>query len=140
MPALPWTKPAVMDVRDDEVVVMASLLRLSSLHRVPGFLRAALAIRRQVLRADGALGVSLNTMLPRTFYTLAAWRDRDALEAFVRSEPHISSMRRYRPAMADSRFVFWNTTADKLPPPWTEARHRLRPADPKPELEHTGDA
>lgn len=58
----------------------------------------------------------MNTALPRTFFTLSAWRDRDALNAFVRSEPHISSMRRYRPAMANAPFVFWGTTADSLPP------------------------
>jgi heme-degrading monooxygenase HmoA len=90
-----------------------------------------MAIRQQVLRADGAVGVSLNTALPRTFFTLSAWRDRDALEAFVRSEPHLSSMRRHRPAMADARFVFWSTTAENLPPSWTEAQRRLREATPK---------
>jgi hypothetical protein len=96
---------------------------------LPGFLRAAMAIRRQVLGADGAVGVALNTALPRrTFFTLSAWRDRAALNAFVRSEPHVSTMRRYRPAMSDGRFVFWNTTADKLPPSWSEAEQRLREA------------
>ena len=132
MPPLPWTKPTGADAGHDEVVVMASLLRLDSVRHVPGFLRAAMAIRQQVLRADGAAGVSLNTALPRTFFTLSAWRDRDALEAFVRSEPHVSSMRRYRPAMTDARFVFWSTTADKLPPSWKEAQLRLRQADAKP--------
>ena len=135
MPPLPWTKPPGADAGHDEVVVMASLLRLDSILRVPGFLRAAMAIRQQVLRADGAVGVSLNTALPRTFFTLSAWRDRDALDAFVRSEPHISSMRRYRPAMADARFVFWSTTADELPPSWAEARRRLRQVNAKPETE-----
>ncbi|MBV8216959.1 MAG: DUF3291 domain-containing protein [Solirubrobacterales bacterium] len=105
---------------------MASLLQLDSVRRVPGFLRSAMAIRRQVLRADGAVGVALNTALPRTFFTLSAWRDRDALNGFVRSEPHVSSMRRYRPAMADARFVFWTTTTDRLPPSWSEAQRRLR--------------
>ena len=76
------------------------------------FLRTAMAIRQQVLLADGAVGVSLSTALPRTFFTLSAWRDRDALNAFVRSQPHVSSMRRYRPAMTDARFVFWNTASD----------------------------
>ena len=113
---------------------MASLLQLDSVRRVPGFLRSAMAIRQQVLRADGAVGVSLNTALPRTFFILSAWRDRDALDAFVRSEPHVSSMRRYRPAMADARFGFWSTTYDGLPPSWSEAQRRLREAThPDPE-------
>jgi quinol monooxygenase YgiN len=126
MPPLPWTAAPGADPSHDEVVVMASLLRLDSVRRAPGFLRAAMAIRRQVLRADGAVGVSLNTALPRTFFTLSAWRDRDALDAFVRSEPHLSSMRRYRPAMVDARFVFWSTGSDSLPPLWPEALRRLR--------------
>jgi heme-degrading monooxygenase HmoA len=108
-------------------VVTASVLQLDSFRRTPGLLRAAMAIRRQVLGAEGAVGVALNTALPRrTFFTLSAWRDRDALNAFVRSEPHTSTMRRYRPAMADARFVFWSTPADKLPPSWAEAQDRLR--------------
>jgi hypothetical protein len=132
MPPLPWTSVTAVEPAGDEVVVMASLLMLDSFRRVPGFLRSAMAIRRQVLAADGAVGVSLNTELPRrTFLTLSAWRDRAALNAFVRSEPHISSMRRYRPAMADARFVFWNVTAERLPPPWSEIRQRLREAPPK---------
>jgi heme-degrading monooxygenase HmoA len=126
MPPLPWKTAPGAYTSDGEVVVMASLLRLHSVRRVPGFLRSAMAIRGQVLRAEGAAGVSLNTALPRTFFTLSAWRDRDALDAFVRSEPHLSSMRRYRPAMADARFVFWSTTADNLPPSWSEAQRRLR--------------
>jgi heme-degrading monooxygenase HmoA len=129
MPPLPWTTAPRADTSNEEVVVMmASLLRLDSVRRVPGFLRSAMAIRQQVLRADGAVGVSLNTALPRTFFTLSAWRDRDAVNAFVRSAPHVSSMRRYRPAMADARFVFWTTTADSLPPSWPDAQRRLSEA------------
>ncbi|MBV9311191.1 MAG: DUF3291 domain-containing protein [Solirubrobacterales bacterium] len=129
MPPLPWTAAPDADAASDEVVVMASLLQLDALRRAPGFLRAAMAIRKQVLGADGAVGVALNTRLPRrTFFTLSAWRDREALNGFVRSEPHVSTMRRYRPAMADARFVFWSTTADKLPPAWSEAEQRLREA------------
>jgi hypothetical protein len=128
MPPLPWTKAPGADASDGEVVLMASLLKLDSVTRVPGFLRAAMAIRQQVLRAEGAVGVALNTALPRTFYTLSAWRNRDALNAFVGSEPHLSSMRRYRPAMADARFVFWTASADNLPPAWSEAQRRLSEA------------
>jgi heme-degrading monooxygenase HmoA len=130
MPPLPWTTAAAADAAldGDGLLLMASLLRLDSLHRVPGFLRASMAIRRQVLHADGAVGVALSTALPRTFFTVSAWRDREALNSFVRSEPHVSSMRRYRSAMADARFVFWNCTAEKLPPSWSEVERRLRDA------------
>ena len=131
MPPLPWKATSAADAVSDEVLVMASLLKLDSFRRTPAFLRAAMAIRQQVLDAEGAVGVALNTALPRrTFFTLSAWRDREALNAFVRAEPHASTMRRYRPAMADARFVFWSTSADKLPPSWTEAQERLRETAP----------
>ncbi len=85
MPPLPWTAGPAADT-DGDVLVMASLLKLRSFRRVPGFLRAALAIRRHALAADGFAGLALNTDLPRrTFFTLSAWRDRDALDAFIRS-------------------------------------------------------
>ena len=100
---------------------MASALRLDSLRRVPAFLRSAIATRRQVLHTDGRWGAALSTALLRTFFTLSAWRDRDALNAFVRSAPHVGSVRRYRTAMADARFAFWNTGADDLPRSWSEA-------------------
>src|SRR5579875_1236175 len=116
MPPLPWTTAAGAKLAgdDDEVLLMASLLQLDPLRQVPGFLRAAMAIRRQVLQAEGAVGVALSTALPRTFFTRSAWRDRDALDGFVAGEPHISTMSRYRPAMRDARFVFWSAAAGEL--------------------------
>jgi heme-degrading monooxygenase HmoA len=131
MPPIPWAAAAAATAADDEVVVMASLLQLDSFRHVPGFLRVAMAIRQQVLDAEGAVGVALDTALPkRTFFTLSAWRDRGALNDFVRSEPHAGAMRRYRRAMADARFVFWSVDPDKLPRAWPEARQRLRDATP----------
>jgi hypothetical protein len=127
MPPLPWTTGSAADDAPEEVLIMASSLTLKSFLRMPGFLRAAMAIRRQSLGADGFVGLALDTSLPRrTFFTLSAWRDRDALNAFVRSEPHRSFMSRYHPAMADSTFVFWNSRRDELPPSWPTAKDRLR--------------
>ena len=117
------TEPTVTE----PAVVMASEFRLTSLRRVPGFFLAAMRIRRQVLASDGALGVSLVAKpFARRFWTLSAWRDRAALDAFVGQEPHRSTMRRFRPAMAQAKFVFWES--DALPVPWEEARGRLATA------------
>ena len=62
------------------VVVMASRFELKRMRDVPGFLLDSLRIRRQVLRADGALGVSLVAHpLRRQVLTLSAWSDRQAV-------------------------------------------------------------
>jgi quinol monooxygenase YgiN len=126
MPPLPWTAgPAAADA-DGEVLVMASLLKLNSYLRIPGFLRAAMAIRKQAIAADGNVGASLDTSLPRkTFFTLSAWRDREALDAFVKSEPHRSFMHRFHPALADASFVFWNVPVGQVPPTWPQAKEQI---------------
>jgi hypothetical protein len=132
MPALPWTvaQPAIPDT---EAVVLASRLRLRSLHHVPGFLRHALKIRRQVRRSAGALGVSLIAQpFARTFWTLSAWTADDAITRFVGEEPHRSTMTRYHDRLEHADFVTWSAAVASLPAArsgaddlWAEGRRRL---------------
>jgi hypothetical protein len=125
MPTLPWTtvEPAPADT---EVVLMASRFQLRSLWQVPRFLADAMRIRKQVLAAPGAVGVSLIAQpFRRTFFTLSAWRDRPSLNALVGAEPHRSAMLRHRKSMQDAHFVFWTASGDAMPPTWSEAQQRL---------------
>ena len=83
-------------------------------------------IRRQVLEADGSLGVSLVTRpLRREFLTLSAWNDHDAIAALVRNEPHRSAMRRHDSVMAESKFILWEVDITHLPIGWDVALRRL---------------
>ena len=125
MPTLPW-----ITLRSVEpgatALVMASRFRVRRGRDVARFLVDSMRIHRQVRAADGALGVSLVARpLRREFLTLSAWRDRSALDALVRAQPHAGAMRRHRPAMAESTFTFWTVPADGLPVPWDDARRRL---------------
>lgn len=111
---------------DHEVTVMASRFELTSRRYVPGFLAAAMAIRRQVRGSRGAIGVSLIAQpAAGCFWTLSAWVDRDALDAFVGRSPHVDTMTKYRPRMRTARFEFWSMPASRLPVTWAEARARL---------------
>jgi hypothetical protein len=136
MPTLPWL---VVDrpVSGTTAVVMASHFRVRHLRHVPRFFLDSLRIHRQVRAADGAFGVSLIARpLHREFFTLSAWRDRAAVNALVRAEPHVGAMRRHRAAMAESTFVFWEVPGAALPVPWTEARRRL---DAEARVSRTGE-
>ncbi len=125
MPELPW-KAGSSAPGEGAVVVMASRLELKSLRDVPAFLSAAMKIRKQMLAAPGCLGVSLIAQpLAKTFWTLSEWQDRAALDGTVPAEPHKSIMKRFRPKMAGSKFVFWDATASAGKPDWAEARRRL---------------
>ena len=80
----------------------------------------------QLSDAPGLVGYSLDAHLFRkTFWTLSAWTGQDAMEAFVRADPHAEGMAAIRPHMAESTFVFWTVTAGELPVTWDEARRRI---------------
>jgi hypothetical protein len=139
MPRLPWAESGRVDAGRD-VVVMASRFVLRSPLDVPGFLLAALRIRRQVRHAPSALGVALDArLLSRTFYTLSAWEDRESIAAMVGSQPHRSVMQRYRSRTAESTFRFWNVRAGELPVSWEEARQRLAAIESDPQDVADGD-
>ena len=130
MPTLPWI-PVSQVAPTSEVVVMASRFRVRGFRHVLPFFVDAMRVLAQMRKADGAVGVSLVAHpLRREFATLSAWRDRTALEAAVRGEPHRSVMRRQRAVMAESTFRFWNAPGASLPLTWEEADRRLAATDP----------
>ena len=116
---------------------MGSQLVLRRARDIPGFLRSALAVRKQVRGSPGAIGVSLIAQpMRKTFWTLSAWRDQPALDAFVGAEPHSDVMARYRSRLTVAHFRFWNMTPSELPAPrsnarslWDDARRRLASDD-----------
>jgi hypothetical protein len=124
MPTLPWTTAENAPSAAGDALVMASRFQLRSFRHVLPFLRDAMKVRALVRHSDGALGVSLIARpLRREFATLSAWRDRESLDAMVRTEPHRSIMGRYHAVMADAKFVFYTPAA--YPPTWTEADREL---------------
>ncbi|MER6563737.1 DUF3291 domain-containing protein [Streptomyces sp. NPDC001027] len=125
MPTLRWTTVSTA-APDAEAFVMASRFEVRSFKDVPRFFLRSLAAWKQVSGAPGAYGASLIAQpLKRTFWTLSAWEDKDALYTYARTEPHRSIMTGLRPTMKDSTFAFWQTPAADLPVDWTDARRRL---------------
>ncbi len=133
MPTIPWkstdrqTPSPGTGPTDSAVVVQVSQLELLRLRSVPGFVLAALRLRREVLRSDGALGVSLIAQpLQKTFWTLSAWTDTGAIGDFTRSEAHRAVMVNYRTKMRGSHFHTWWPDEAGQRPAWPDAKARLR--------------
>lgn len=63
MPALPWVERHAID-RNRNYMAMASRLPLKSYRHIPGFLRDATRIRRQLADTPGLLGYGLNAQWP----------------------------------------------------------------------------
>jgi Domain of unknown function (DUF3291) len=128
MPTLPW-KTIEQPQSGRDYVVMASRLPLASHRRIPAFLRATLAIRRQLATTAGLIGYGLDAhLLRRTFWTLSVWEDEAALDAFAHGQPHAGKIAQIRPWMAGSTFVAWTAGSDQLPVTWDQARDRVRTA------------
>ncbi|MDT0572353.1 DUF3291 domain-containing protein [Streptomyces sp. DSM 3412] len=125
MPTLPWTTVNT-PAPDTEAFVMASRFEVRSFKDVPRFFLRSLSAWKQVSGAPGAYGASLVAEpLKRTFWTLSAWEDKDALYTYARTEPHRSIMTGLRPVMKDSVFTFWQAPSADLPIAWPDARRRL---------------
>ncbi|WP_099907860.1 antibiotic biosynthesis monooxygenase [Streptomyces sp. TLI_171] len=122
---IPWSTGPAARQPPARPVVMAAELQVRGLRHVPGFLLRSLAVRRHAQQAPGALGVSLRAApLRRTFWVLSSWTDREALTAFVRSDPHRRAMTSLRPVMAHSAFATWDAP-DPAAPQWPEADRQL---------------
>lgn len=132
MPLFPWTT-ATQPGQQTEALVLGSRLILRSRRHTLSFLRAAMRIRRQVMRSPGALGVSLIAKpAAKTYWTLSAWADQEALDTFVRTSPHTEVMKQFHDRMTSSSFTTWNAPTAELPKPrsnakqlWHEAKERL---------------
>lgn len=125
MPTIPWRR-VLTPAPDAEYLVMASRLPLRSMSRVPWFMGLTVSVVRQLERTDGLVGYSLRAQpLAKTFWTLSAWTDDDALGAFVRETPHMAVMSKLRPHMRPTRFITWTAPGTALPVPWEDAVARL---------------
>ncbi|MEV7612792.1 DUF3291 domain-containing protein [Streptomyces sp. NPDC089799] len=126
MPDIPWMTPTAPDSPDTEVYVMASRFETRTLPGALRFFLKAPGIIGQIRKAPGAHGAALRARVPRrTFLTLSAWQDRDALHRFAAAEPHRSSARAAAAHMKESAFTFWTAKASDLPITWAEAERRL---------------
>jgi hypothetical protein len=134
MPALPWTTAAARASDPDQpVLVLASRLELRSYREVVRFLRAATRIRTQVRGSNGAYGLALDAQpLRKTFWTLSAWTDQTAMDAFVRTAPHVDVMQKFGSRLKDSGFETFSIAARELPRArgnarelWQAGRERL---------------
>jgi quinol monooxygenase YgiN len=125
MPTIPWRRTSSPEP-DTDYLVMASMLPLRSITKVPWFAGLTASVLRQLERTEGVVGYSLRAQpLAKTFWTLSAWTDPGALEAFVRTLPHQAVMAKLRPHMGPTRFTTWQAPGSALPVRWDDAVERL---------------
>ena len=126
MPAIPWRNLSVVEP-DHEYLVMASRLPLIAHRKIPKFMRLTLAVARQLHHTPGLVGYALLARpVIKTFWTLSAWEDRQALGEFTRTMPHLQVMKDLQPhMMSTTKFTQWTVRGSGLPVSWDEAFSQL---------------
>jgi heme-degrading monooxygenase HmoA len=129
MPASPWKSHAAAD-SDHDYLVLGSYLPLQRLSATFRFARRVAEVRRQLAHANGLIGYSmLGRPWTRQYWTLSAWEDETALQAFVAENPHHDIMSAVAPDMGATRFVRWHVQGSSVPPPWSDALQRIDQAE-----------
>jgi hypothetical protein len=95
-------------------------------------MRHSLAIRRQVLRTRGAVGVSVSARpLRGEYYTLSAWQDEQSLLAFAHRGAHKAGVQDlYRRGPVTGVLIAWWEDATSWKPRWDDAIRRTWEATP----------
>ncbi len=125
MPASPWRTLGSPDPNGD-VVALLSYLPLKSYWRVLPFFLYTAQVMKQLASAQAVLGYSLLARpLSKQFWTLSAWENGEALQAFVQRPPHVRVMEALTPHMNQTRSVRWTVKGSQLPLRWDEALGRM---------------
>ena len=100
-------------------------LRIRSLRFMPGFVLQTLGTVMQVKRAPGFRGGFLLPDRIWTFWTMTAWDDREAMQAYMTSGSHRAAMPSLLAWCDEASVVHWDQTDETLPS-WPEADRRMR--------------
>ena len=111
---------------DRDYLLLLTHLPVRRLSRLPRFLRYVRKIRQQLdLSPDGLLGYSLLAKpLSSNYWTLSAWRDADAIAAFIQQPPHRDAMHELSKVLPGFKTDRWTVTGRDLPPSWEDALTR----------------
>ena len=124
MPVLPWSAGRYR--ADTELHVLTSRLPLTRYRDIPRFLRWTVKVQRQLRNDPGCAGHTLDAkLLTKTFWTLSAWADRDAMMRFVHSGRHAEMLTDMAGRLGNPSFVDSTARQADLPLDWTAARARI---------------
>jgi Domain of unknown function (DUF3291) len=122
----PWFAIAPVE-KDREYLALLSGLPLKTYRGFPRLVRFVVGTVQQMYGSRGAIGVTLRARpLARTFWTLSAWQDDQALREFVMKRPHLDAMKEMEPYMNPARFLRWRVTGNELPLRWADAVRRFK--------------
>jgi quinol monooxygenase YgiN len=104
-------------------VIVVTRLRLKDAGLLDEFFTAAAGALDQALKSDGNLGADALADTNNAWWTVSSWQERGPMQAFVRTEPHLSTMAKLDHLCDEATFVDWEQTSPDLPDWQTSYRH-----------------
>jgi hypothetical protein len=105
-------------------VIVVTRLRLKAPAFFDEFFASAVAVVEQAQNSAGNLGADVLAEANNTYWTRTAWQERDVMNAFVGSEPHLNTMSRIDDWCDEATFVDWEQASADLPD-WQDSYRRL---------------
>jgi hypothetical protein len=120
-------------------VIVVTRLRLKDPKFFDEFFAHAVAVVEQAKNSQGNLAADVLAEANNTYWTRTAWQERGLMDAFVGSEPHLSTMGRLEDWCDEATFVDWEqASADR--PDWQDSYGRLVASGQVARLTHATDA
>ena len=111
-------------------VIVVTRLRLRNPGLLDEFFTDAVAAIEQAAKSEGNLGANALADADDAWWSVSAWREREPMRAFVRSEPHLNIITRLDHYCDEATFVDWEQDTPRLPDWQTCWQHLV--ADGKP--------
>ena len=101
-------------------VIVVTRLRLKDPAFFDEFFASAVAVVEQAQNSEGNLGADVLAEANNTYWTRTVWQERNLMDAFVGSEPHLHIMSRIDDWCDEATFVEWEQAAAELPTLWNQ--------------------
>lgn len=120
-------------------VIVVTRLRLKDPAFFEEFFASAVAVVGQAQNSEGNLGADVLAEASNTYWTRTVWQERDLMNAFVGSEPHLHTMSRIDDWCDEATFVEWEQVGADLPD-WQDGYRRIVASGQGPSLTGATDA
>jgi len=109
-----------------EFTSVATYLHVKRWRDLIRFLLMSYSVEQQLRRTEGVVRYGLRTNLPgKKFWTYSVWKDAQAIQPFVVTEPHSTAVRKFKDwADEGAAFSEWQNNDGKVD--WDETERRLK--------------
>ena len=104
-------------------IIVVTRLRLRDPSLLDEFFTHAAAVLEQAMKSEGNLGTDALAEAHDAWWSVTAWNDRPHMQAYVNTDPHLSTEALLDHLCDEATFVDWEQDTPQLPDWQTSWRH-----------------